>query len=68
MRWVLIQIVLLYRATVGRWLGGQCRFTPSCSQYAIDAINKYGPLRGAFKAVGRICRCRPWGGKGYDPA
>jgi hypothetical protein len=68
MRWLLIQIVLLYRATVGRWLGGQCRFTPSCSQYAIDAINKYGPLRGGCKAVGRICRCRPWGGKGYDPA
>ena len=68
MRWLLIQIVLVYRATLGRWLGGQCRFTPSCSQYAIDAINKYGPWRGGFKAVARICRCHPWGGRGYDPA
>jgi len=68
MRWVLVHMVLLYRATLGRLLGGQCRYTPSCSQYAIDAIDKYGPLRGSLKAVGRICRCHPWGGRGYDPA
>jgi putative membrane protein insertion efficiency factor len=64
----LIILVLFYRATLGRLLGGQCRFTPSCSQYAIDAIDKYGPWRGGRKAVGRICRCRPGGGRGYDPA
>lgn len=68
MRWLLIQLVLLYRATLGRWLGGHCRFTPTCSQYAIDAINKYGPLRGSCKAIWRVCRCHPWGGKGFDPA
>ncbi|MGD1276017.1 MAG: membrane protein insertion efficiency factor YidD [Tepidisphaeraceae bacterium] len=68
MRWVLVHMVLLYRATLGRLLGGQCRYTPSCSQYAMDAIDKYGPLRGSLKAVGRICRCHPWGGCGYDPA
>jgi hypothetical protein len=68
MRWLLIQSVVLYRATLGRWLGGHCRFTPSCSQYAIDAINKYGPMRGGYKALVRICRCHPWGGRGYDPA
>ena len=68
MKWLLIHLVLLYRVTLGRFLGGHCRFQPSCSQYAIDAINKYGALRGAWRATKRICRCRPWGGRGYDPA
>jgi hypothetical protein len=68
MRWLLIQLILLYRVTLGRLLGGHCRFTPSCSQYAIDAITKYGPWRGSRKAAWRLCRCQPWGGKGYDPA
>jgi len=68
MRWLLVQLVILYRGTLGQFLGGQCRFTPSCSQYAIDAINKYGALRGSWKAVRRMLRCHPWGGRGYDPA
>ena len=68
MRWLLIQVVLLYRVTAGRLLAGQCRFTPTCSQYAIDAITKYGPVIGSWKAIRRIIRCRPWGGQGYDPA
>lgn len=68
MRWFLIQLVLLYRATLGRFMGGHCRFTPSCSQYAIDAMMKYGTVRGAWRAVKRIGRCNPWGGRGYDPA
>ena len=65
---VLIYLVLLYRVTLGRLLGGHCRFTPSCSQYAIDAIRKYGPLAGSWRAARRIARCHPWGGCGYDPA
>jgi putative membrane protein insertion efficiency factor len=68
MRWLLIQLVLLYRVTLGRLLGGQCRFHPTCSQYAIDAVNKYGPLRGSWRAAKRVARCHPFGGKGYDPA
>jgi len=68
MRWLLIQFVLFYRVTLGRLLGGQCRFTPTCSQYAIDAINLYGPIKGSWRATKRICRYHPWGGKGYDPA
>jgi putative membrane protein insertion efficiency factor len=67
-RWLLIQLVLLYRATLGPYLGGSCRFVPSCSQYAIDAINKYGAVRGGWRATKRICRCHPWGGHGFDPA
>jgi putative membrane protein insertion efficiency factor len=68
MRWLLVQLVLLYRVTLGRLLGGHCRYYPSCSQYAIDAVNKHGPWRGSWRAAKRICRCHPWGGKGYDPA
>jgi putative membrane protein insertion efficiency factor len=68
MSWLLIKLVLLYRVTLGRLMGGQCRFVPSCSQYAIEAIEKYGALRGALKAAKRILRCHPFGGSGYDPA
>ena len=64
----LIFLVLLYRATLGRLLGGHCRYVPSCSQYAIDAVTKYGAWRGSWRAAKRVCRCHPWGGGGYDPA
>jgi uncharacterized protein len=68
MKWLLTHLILLYRATLGRLLGGHCRYVPSCSQYAIDAIQKYGPFEGAWRATKRICRCHPWGGSGFDPA
>lgn len=44
-----------------------CRFTPTCSQYAIEAIRKHGVVKGLYLAVRRILRCHPWGGSGYDP-
>lgn len=65
---ILIFGVLCYRATAGRFTRGQCRFHPTCSQYMLDAIDKYGPWRGAWRGVKRIARCHPWGGKGFDPA
>lgn len=68
MKWVLIHLVLLYRVTLARFLGGHCRYIPSCSQYAIDAIQKYGAAKGSWLALKRIGRCHPWGGQGYDPA
>lgn len=68
MRWLLIHLVMLYRVTLGLWMGGHCRYVPTCSQYAIDALTKYGAARGTWKTFKRICRCHPWGGKGYDPA
>ncbi|HEX8524255.1 MAG TPA: membrane protein insertion efficiency factor YidD [Tepidisphaeraceae bacterium] len=68
LRWLLIQFVLLYRVTLGWILGGQCRFHPTCSQYAIDALTKHGALRGSWLTIKRIARCHPWGGSGYDPA
>ena len=75
MRWinhalskVLIFLVLLYRVTLGKVMGGHCRFQPSCSQYMIDAVRKHGPVKGAWKGLKRIARCHPFGGSGYDPA
>lgn len=68
MRWLLIQLVILYRLTLSRFLGGHCRYQPTCSQYAIDALNKYGALRGTWKTIKRLARCHPWGGSGFDPA
>jgi uncharacterized protein len=67
MRWLMIQVVLLYRVALAPILGGSCRYEPSCSQYAIDAINRYGALRGGWKAMRRMARCHPLGGRGYDP-
>ena len=66
--WVLIRLVYLYRATLGHVLGGQCRYLPTCSQYMIEAIERYGPVRGVWRGVKRICRCHPLGGSGHDPA
>ena len=65
---LLVALILLYRATLGPLLGGHCRFTPTCSQYGLDAVAKHGPWRGAWMTVRRIARCHPWGGRGYDPA
>ena len=68
MKRLLILLVLAYRATLGPFLGGHCRFHPTCSQYAIDAVTKYGPWRGAWKTLKRLLRCHPWSTGGYDPA
>jgi putative membrane protein insertion efficiency factor len=68
MRWLMIHLVLMYRALLSPIFGGQCRYVPTCSQYALDAINKYGALRGGWRAIKRISRCHPWGGSGVDPA
>lgn len=59
--------VRLYRAAVSPFMPASCRFTPTCSAYAIDAIEQHGAWRGTTLAVRRILRCHPWGGSGYDP-
>ena len=63
-----IFLVWVYRATLGFWLRGYCRYQPTCSQYMIDAVRRYGPWRGAWRGIKRVRRCHPWGGSGYDPA
>jgi putative membrane protein insertion efficiency factor len=56
-----------YQYTLSPLLGPCCRFYPSCSQYFILAVRKYGPVHGAWKGVGRVCRCHPWNPGGFDP-
>lgn len=63
----LIGLVKLYRLAISPWLGGNCRYEPSCSAYAIEALQRHGPLRGSWLAVKRIGRCHPWAGAGFDP-
>lgn len=64
---VLIGGVRLYQICLRPLLPALCRFEPSCSEYFIGAVRKYGPVRGACKGVGRLCRCHPWSQGGYDP-
>ncbi|MDX1565838.1 MAG: membrane protein insertion efficiency factor YidD [Phycisphaeraceae bacterium] len=69
MRRLILGLVYLYRATLGPFLAGHCRYQPTCSQYMIDAVNKYGPWRGGWRGTKRICRCHPFTRRGgYDPA
>ncbi|HEY5906076.1 MAG TPA: membrane protein insertion efficiency factor YidD [Actinomycetota bacterium] len=66
-RTLLIASIRLYRAVFSGWLGGQCRFYPTCSRYAEDAIRHHGALRGSALAVWRVGRCNPYGRGGLDP-
>ncbi|TET96904.1 MAG: membrane protein insertion efficiency factor YidD [Candidatus Zixiibacteriota bacterium] len=63
----LIFVLYLYRFTLSPLIGNNCRFHPTCSQYAEQALRKYGALRGSIKAVRRLLRCHPWHEGGYDP-
>ena len=63
----LISLVRVYQLLIRPLLPPLCRFQPSCSEYMIEAVTKYGPLRGACKGVWRICRCNPLSRGGYDP-
>lgn len=65
--WLLIQPIRFYQRYVSPLKPSCCRFTPTCSQYAIEALRKHGPIKGLLLAVWRILRCNPWGGSGYDP-
>ncbi|MFG0288805.1 MAG: membrane protein insertion efficiency factor YidD [Rhodopirellula sp. JB044] len=74
MRWirtgivfVLVGLIRGYQLLISPLLGPNCRFTPTCSAYAIEAMQKYGPIRGTWRAVKRILRCHPWNPGGYDP-
>lgn len=63
----LITCVRLYQILLSPLLGRNCRFTPSCSSYFIQAVEKYGPLRGSLRGIWRICRCNPFNPGGEDP-
>ncbi|WP_330999033.1 membrane protein insertion efficiency factor YidD [Mangrovicoccus algicola] len=59
--------VRAYRLLWSPWVGQACRFQPTCSSYAIEALERHGPLCGTWLTLRRLMRCHPWGGAGYDP-
>jgi putative membrane protein insertion efficiency factor len=71
MKRLLTQLLLLpiyfYRYSISPLLPASCRYTPTCSEYAVQALKKHGPIKGLLLAIKRILRCHPWGGGGYDP-
>ena len=67
MRHVLVALVRMYQQYVSRWTPPLCRFSPTCSEYAVQAILKHGALRGVGMALWRLCRCHPFHPGGYDP-
>ncbi|MCQ2298190.1 MAG: membrane protein insertion efficiency factor YidD [Bacteroidales bacterium] len=64
---VMLGLIRFYQQCISPLTPPACRFTPTCSQYAIEAIQKYGPFKGGWLALKRILRCNPFGGSGYDP-
>jgi putative membrane protein insertion efficiency factor len=66
-RAALLGLIRLYQLTLSPWLGRQCRYEPTCSHYAAEAVTRFGARRGFWLALMRIGRCHPWGSSGYDP-
>jgi uncharacterized protein len=64
---LLLALIRAYRYLLSPWWGGSCRFTPSCSSYAMEAIERHGAGRGGWLALRRIARCHPWCAGGFDP-
>lgn len=67
MKKILILLVKFYQGAISPHTPAACRYYPTCSEYAIQAILKYGAIKGSWLAIKRILRCHPWGGSGYDP-
>ncbi|MCW3462111.1 membrane protein insertion efficiency factor YidD [Chitinophaga nivalis] len=69
-RWLgypFILLIKLYQWFISPLLGSKCRYTPTCSQYGLEAFKKYGIFKGGYLTIKRILSCHPWGGHGYDP-
>jgi uncharacterized protein len=62
-----VVLIKLYQYLLSPIMGAQCRYTPTCSQYGIEAIKKHGSFKGGWLTLKRIARCNPWGGHGHDP-
>lgn len=64
---VMILLIRVYQYTLSPFIGRSCRYVPTCSNYGIQAIKKYGAIKGGWLTIKRIASCNPWGGSGYDP-
>ncbi|MBK8710821.1 MAG: membrane protein insertion efficiency factor YidD [Niastella sp.] len=62
-----ILLIRFYKLAISPWMPPRCRYTPTCSQYGIEAFKKYGPFKGFWLTLKRIGKCHPWGGHGHDP-
>ncbi len=67
MKYPALALIKVYQVTLSRWLPSSCRFTPTCSHYGFEAIQKFGLLRGGWMAIKRLGRCHPFHACGYDP-
>jgi len=67
MRFLILKLIMVYQKYLSPLLGPSCRFHPTCSEYALQAIENYGVLKGGFLAIKRILKCNPWGASGADP-
>jgi putative membrane protein insertion efficiency factor len=65
--WLFLLLIRIYQLVISPLLGSNCRFTPTCSQYGVEAIKKHGPFKGGWLTLKRIGRCHPWGKHGHDP-
>ena len=67
MKYVFIFLIRIYQKVISPLFPGSCRYTPTCSHYSIEAIKKFGVIKGIYLGSKRIIKCNPWGGYGYDP-
>mgnify|MGYP001125124031 CR=1 FL=1 len=65
--YVLIRLIKIYKLLISPMFGQSCRYLPTCSDYCIDALKTYGPLKGLYLGFKRILSCNPWGNSGFDP-
>lgn len=62
-----VVLIRFYQYVISPAIGPKCRFTPTCSHYGVEALKKYGPVKGLWLTIKRVSKCHPWGGSGYDP-
>jgi uncharacterized protein len=67
MKTILLAVIRIYQLTLSAFIGRRCRYLPTCSDYASDAIRLHGAGRGSLLSLARVCRCHPWGQSGFDP-